>query len=55
MTAAPAPVQAYFAGPEGMLAGTAIGSVIFGIASVLAAYRIANRGGRHEAASGAGA
>lgn len=28
------------AGPEGVLAGTAIGSVIFGIASVLAAYRI---------------
>ncbi len=29
------------AGPEGVLAGTAIGSVIFGIMSVLAAYRIA--------------
>jgi Na+-driven multidrug efflux pump len=27
-------------GPEGLLAGTALGSVIFGIASVLAAYRI---------------
>jgi putative MATE family efflux protein len=36
---------AYFgarlAGPEGVMAGTAIGSVIFGIASVVAAYRIA--------------
>ena len=29
------------AGPEGVLAGTAMGSVIFGILSVLAAYRIA--------------
>ncbi|MFN4142211.1 MATE family efflux transporter [Aestuariivirga sp.] len=31
---------AKFGGPEGLLAGTALGSVIFGIASVLAAYRI---------------
>jgi len=30
------------AGPEGVLAATAVGSVIFGIVSVLAAYRIAN-------------
>jgi Na+-driven multidrug efflux pump len=29
------------AGPEGVLAGTAMGSVIFGIMSVFAAYRIA--------------
>ena len=34
-------VGADMAGPEGVLAGTAIGSVIFGIASVYAAYRIA--------------
>ena len=46
---------ARLAGPEGILIGTAIGSVIFGIASVLAAYRIANRSGRPEAASGADA
>ena len=32
---------ATIAGPEGVLAATAIGSVIFGILSVLAAYRIA--------------
>jgi putative MATE family efflux protein len=31
---------AYMAGPEGVLAGTALGSLIFGIASVWAAYRI---------------
>ena len=31
---------AAFGGPEGIIAGTAIGSVIFGIASVLTAYRI---------------
>ena len=31
---------AQLGGPEGILAGTAIGSVIFGIASVLTAYRI---------------
>jgi Na+-driven multidrug efflux pump len=36
---------ANFAGPEGVLAGTAVGSVIFGIASVFAAYRIADRSG----------
>jgi hypothetical protein len=27
-------------GPEGLLAGTAIGSVIFGVASVIVAYRV---------------
>lgn len=32
---------AQMAGPEGVMAGTAIGSVIFGIASSVAAYRIA--------------
>ncbi len=32
---------ATIAGPEGVLAGTAIGSVIFGVASVFAAYNIA--------------
>lgn len=31
------------AGPEGVLAGTALGSVIFGITSVAAAYRIVGR------------
>ena len=31
---------AQMGGPEGVLAGTAVGSVIFGIASVFAAYRI---------------
>lgn len=31
------------AGPEGVLAGTALGSVIFGLASVAAAYRIVGR------------
>lgn len=36
---------ASFAGPEGVLVGTAVGSVIFGIASVFAAYRIADRSG----------
>ena len=55
MNAATAPLQARFAGPEGVLADTAVGSAIFGIAPVLAAYRIANRSGRPEAASGAGA
>ena len=34
---------AHIAGPEGILAGTAIGSVIFGVASVWAAYRIVAR------------
>lgn len=33
-------VGAHIGGPEGILAGTAIGSVIFGIASVATAYRI---------------
>lgn len=33
-------VGAQVAGPEGVLAGTAIGSVIFGIVSVVAAFRI---------------
>lgn len=33
-------IGARVAGPEGILAGTAVGSVIFGIASVWAAYRI---------------
>ncbi|MCB1376889.1 MAG: MATE family efflux transporter [Alphaproteobacteria bacterium] len=33
-------VGARYAGPEGVLAGTAIGSVIFGVASVYAAFRI---------------
>lgn len=33
-------VGAQVSGPEGVLAGTAIGSVIFGIASVIAAFRI---------------
>ncbi len=36
---------ARFHGPEGVLVGTAMGSVIFGIASVFAAYRIADRSG----------
>ncbi len=34
---------AAIAGPEGVLAGTALGSVIFGLASVAAAYRIVGR------------
>jgi putative MATE family efflux protein len=34
---------AQLAGPEGILAGTAIGAVIFGIASVATAYRIVRR------------
>jgi putative MATE family efflux protein len=34
---------AHLGGPEGILAGTAIGSVIFGIASVATAYRIVRR------------
>jgi putative MATE family efflux protein len=34
---------AHLAGPEGVLAGIALGSVIFGVASVIAAYRIASR------------
>jgi putative MATE family efflux protein len=33
---------ARIAGPEGIMAGTAIGTVLFGIASVVAAYRIAS-------------
>ena len=38
-------VGAHLAGPEGVLAGIALGSVIFGVASVLTAYRIAARSG----------
>jgi putative MATE family efflux protein len=38
-------VGAYIGGPEGILAGTAIGSVIFGIASVATAYRIVQQSG----------
>ncbi len=34
---------AHYAGPEGVLVGTGLGSIIFGIASVLAAYRIVGR------------
>ena len=30
-------------GPEGVLAGTAVGSIIFGVASVYAAFRIVGR------------
>jgi len=41
---------AALAGPEGVLAGTALGAAIFGIASVAAAFRIA----REIEASGAG-
>jgi len=33
-------VGAMIGGPEGLLAGTAIGSVIFGVASVIVAYRV---------------
>jgi putative MATE family efflux protein len=36
-------VGARLYGPEGVLVGTAIGSVVFGVASVLAAYRIAGQ------------
>lgn len=36
---------AQYAGPEGVLAGTALGSVIFGVASVATAYRIAREVG----------
>ncbi|WP_373505880.1 MATE family efflux transporter [Aestuariivirga sp.] len=36
---------AHLAGPEGVLAGIALGSVIFGVASVVTAYRIAARSG----------
>ena len=36
---------AYYAGPEGVLVGTALGAVIFGVASVVTAYRIAARSG----------
>ena len=44
---------ARMAGPEGILIGTAIGSVIFGIASAMTAYKIAAASGRGEAAGGA--
>ena len=37
---------AWLAGPEGILVGTAIGSVIFGIASAIAAYKIAAASGQ---------
>jgi Na+-driven multidrug efflux pump len=38
-----------FGGAEGVMAGAAVGSAIFGIASVVAAYRIAGRIARpHE-------
>ena len=36
-------IGARMGGPEGLLAGTALGSVIFGIASVITAYRIVRR------------
>jgi len=36
-------IGARLGGPEGLLAGTALGSVIFGIASVITAYRIVRR------------
>ena len=36
---------AHYGGPEGVLVGTAIGSVIFGVASVFTAYRIARQSG----------
>ncbi|MCA3554869.1 MATE family efflux transporter [Aestuariivirga sp.] len=36
-------IGARMGGPEGLLAGTALGSVIFGIASVIAAYAIVRR------------
>ncbi len=36
-------IGARMGGPEGLLAGTALGSVIFGIASVISAYRILRR------------
>jgi putative MATE family efflux protein len=44
---------AAWAGPEGVLAGTGFGSVIFGIASVFTAYRIARRAGIAEAVAAA--
>ena len=44
---------ARMAGPEGILIGTAIGSVIFGIASAMTAYKIAAASGRGEAAGSA--
>lgn len=36
---------AHYAGPEGVLVGTGLGSVIFGVASVVTAYRIAKKAG----------
>lgn len=36
-------IGARLGGPEGLLAGTALGSVIFGVASVMVAYRIVRR------------
>jgi putative MATE family efflux protein len=41
-----------WAGPEGVMAGTALGSVMFGVASVLAAYRIAGKSGATHATQG---
>lgn len=40
---------AWMAGPEGILIGTAIGTVIFGIASAMTAYKIAAASGRADA------
>lgn len=47
-------VGAHAAGPEGVMVGTALGSVIFGVASVLAAFRIADRSGTAQGSHGAG-
>ena len=40
---------AWMAGPEGILIGTAIGTVIFGFASAMTAYKIAAASGRADA------
>ncbi len=40
---------AHYAGPEGVLVGTGLGSVIFGVASVVTAYRIARKAGEAKA------
>lgn len=40
---------AHYAGPEGVLVGTGLGSVIFGVASVVTAYRIARKAGEARA------
>jgi hypothetical protein len=34
---------AWLGGPEGLLVGTAIGSVLFGVAAVIVAYRVVRR------------